>query len=291
MNPVNINTNEMNNFMGFLETADVNNYISKIRKFEPLTREEEIRLTDEIRNGNEKAYNTFVEHNLLLVVKVARKYMHLGVPLADLIQAGNIGLLTAVHNYAFEIGVKDGRNYKVNKFNSLAVWYIRKEIVDSIEEEGSLIRRPHMVNNTSLKINKVVETLDHEPTIEELSELINESVADVQTAIHTSSTTVSTNVTMDDDNSDHSETFGDMLEGNMYADDEVRKEDTHTEVEILMSSLNERERLVVKMTYGIGYDYERDTNGIANELGVSITTVRNILKSATDKMQKMAASI
>lgn len=291
MNPVNINTNDMNNPMGFIERTEVEAYINRIRKFEPLTRDEEISLAEEIRNGNENAFNMFVERNLLLAYKMAKRYMHNGVPFADLIQAGNIGLIKAVRNYAFEIGVKDGKNYKFNKFNSMAVWYIRKEITESIENEGSPVRRPHLVCNAALKIGKVIDRFDHEPSIEELVNATGLEESEIVAAIGTEISYTSTDVTVDDSNSDHSDTYGDLIAGNMHADDTIKEEDTHKEVEILMETLDDKERLVVRMTYGIGYDYERDFNAIGEEIGCSPTTVKNIMKKAVAKMQKAAVSI
>lgn len=290
MNPVNINTNDMNNPMGFVERTEVEAYINKIRKFEPLTREEKISLIEEIRKGNENAFNVFVERNLLLAYKIAKRYMHNGVPFADLIQAGNIGLIKAVRNYAFEIGVKDGKNYKFNKFSSMAVWYIRKEITESIENEGSPVRRPHLVCNASLKIGKVIDRFDHEPPIEELVDATGLKESEIIAAIGTEISYTSTDVTVDDSNSDHSDTYGDLIAGNMHADDTIKEEDTHKEVEILMATLDDKERLVVRMTYGIGYDYERDFTAIGEEIGCSPTTVKNIMKKAVAKMQKAAVS-
>lgn len=291
MNPVNINTNDMNNPMGFVERTEVEAYINRIRKFEPLTREEEISLTEEIRKGNENAFNVFVEHNLLLAYKAAKKYMHNGVPFADLIQSANIGLITAARNYIYKIGNTENGDYERNRFSSYAIWHIRKSITEAIENEGSPVRRPHLVCNASLKIGKVIDRFDHEPSIEELVNATGLKESEIVAALGTEISYTSTDVTVDDSNSDHSDTYGDLIAGNMHADDTIKEEDTHKEVEILMETLDDKERLVVRMTYGIGYDYERDFNAIGEEIGCSPTTVKNIMKKAVAKMQKAAVSL
>lgn len=289
MNPVNINTVEMNNPMGFVEKAEVEQYIKNIRQFEPLTREEEILLTEEIRNGNVD-FNVFVERNLLLAYKTAKKYMHNGVPFADLIQSANIGLITAARNYIFKIGNTENGDYLRNRFSSYAIWHIRKSITEAIENEGSPVRRPHLVCNASIKIKKVIDRFEHEPTVEELVKATGLTESEISAAIGTEMTYTSTDSKIDD-NSDHSETLGDMLTGTMWADDEVIKEDTHKEIEILMSSLNDKERIVIRMTYGIGYEYERDIQAISDELGSSPSKVKAIMNTAIIKMKKMASSI
>lgn len=289
MNPVNINTVEMNNHMGFVEKAEVEQYIKNIRQFEPLTREEEILLTEEIRNGNVD-FNVFVERNLLLAYKTAKKYMHNGVPFADLIQSANIGLITAARNYIFKIGNTENGDYLRNRFSSYAIWHIRKSITEAIENEGSQVRRPHLVCNASIKIKKVIDRFEHEPTVEELVKATGLTESEISAAIGTEMTYTSTDSKIDD-NSDHSETLGDMLTGTMWADDEVIKEDTHKEIEILMSSLNDKERIVIRMTYGIGYEYERDIQAISDELGSSPSKVKAIMNTAIIKMKKMASSI
>lgn len=289
MNPVNINTVDMNNPMGFVEKAEVEQYIKNIRQFEPLTREEEILLTEEIRNGNVD-FNVFVERNLLLAYKTAKKYMHNGVPFADLIQSANIGLITAARNYIFKIGNTENGDYLRNRFSSYAIWHIRKSITEAIENEGSPVRRPHLVCNASIKIKKVIDRFEHEPTVEELVKATGLTESEISAAIGTEMTYTSTDSKIDD-NSDHSDTLGDMLTGTMWADDEVIKEDTHKEIEILMSSLNDKERIVIRMTYGIGYEYERDIQAISDELGSSPSKVKAIMNTAIIKMKKMASSI
>lgn len=291
MNPVNINTEEMNNPMGFNEKSEVEIYLKNIRQFEPFTRLEEISVVEEIRNGNENAFNVFVEHNLLLAYKAAKKYMHNGVPFADLIQSANEGLITAARNYIFRIGNTENGDYLRNKFSSYAIWHIRKAITEAIENEGSPVRRPHLVCNASLKIKKVIDRFENEPTIEELVKATGLTESEISAAIGTEMIYVSTDVRIDENNSDHTETLGDMLTGTMYADDELEKEDTHKKIEILMSSLNDKESLVIRMTYGIGYEYERDIKAISDELGSSPSKVKAIMNSAIIKMKKMASSI
>lgn len=299
MKPVNISNESMNNPMGFNERTNIEAYLSEIHKYEPLSREDEIKLARRIKKGDREAFDTFVKHNLLLVVSTAKRYMHIGLPLEDLIQYGNIGLMTAVHKYAFEIGVKDGRNFEYNKFNSLAVWDIRKAITDAVDEVGSTIRTTHNNSVLLLKIRKVSDSFEvkngRAPKVDEIAEMLageNDDIEkirkEVKNALDSSMSYYSTDKTVDSDD-DESQTYGDLMPSGESADCITKEEDTKTEVNGMLSILTERERKVVTMTFGIGYDYEYEPCAIADRMGLGVERVRQILKESMKKLRAEAA--
>jgi RNA polymerase primary sigma factor len=275
--------------MSFVETEEARPYILQARKFPPYNREEEITAINKAKSGKQADIDEFVNHNLLLAVVAARHYMHLGVPLADLIQYGNIGLIEAAHAY-----IEHPDYYMKNRFNTYAVWYIRKYITEGIEEY-QMIAKPHMVHINSNKVKDAIEhltNLDSEIIVdmEQLSEYLGLTMNEVKSAVMSDTTIVSADTVIGTDD-DKATTLGDiMLKSDMNADDSVMEEDKKTQIELLLNRLNNREKVVVKMTFGIGYDYEREPESIAREPGLGAERVRQILKGAMVKLQSAAST-
>lgn len=280
---VNLNNSHLDNYMSFMETEEMQLYTKQIRKYKPFTREEEIEAVKKAKSGNQSDFDNFVNHNLLLVVTAARHFMHNGTPLVDLIQYGNIGLTEAARAY-----IEHPDYYMKNRFNTYAVWYIRKNIVDGMEKDKTIIR-PHMVQVNSNKIKKVIEKLNADDTIidvETISKQIGLPIKDVQTAIMTDHTILSTNMCLDSNNEEHSDTLGDTITGDMNTDKEMMEEDRKKEIKIILSRLNNRERTIVMMRFGIGREYEMEFDTIGEILGIGTERVRKIFKDSMVKLKE-----
>ena len=280
---VNFNNSHLDNYMSFMETEEMQLYTKQIRKYKPFTREEEIEAVKKAKSGNQSDFDNFVNHNLLLVVTAARHFMHNGTPLVDLIQYGNIGLTEAARAY-----IEHPDYYMKNRFNTYAVWYIRKNIVDGMEKDKTIIR-PHMVQINSNKIKKVIEKLNADDTIidvETISKQIGLSIKDVQTAIMTDHTILSTNMCLDSNNEEHSDTLGDTITGDMNTDKEMMEQDRKKEIKIILSRLNNRERTIVMMRFGIGREYEMEFDTIGEILGIGTERVRKIFKDSMMKLKE-----
>lgn len=280
---VNLNNSHLDNYMSFMETEEMQLYTKQIRKYKPFTREEEIEAVKKAKSGNQSDFDNFVNHNLLLVVTAARHFMHNGTPLVDLIQYGNIGLTEAARAY-----IEHPDYYMKNRFNTYAVWYIRKNIVDGMEKDKTIIR-PHMVQVNSNKIKKVIEKLNADDTIidvETISKQIGLSIKDVQTAIMTDHTILSTNMCLDSNNEEHSDTLGDIITGDMNTDKEMMEQDRKKEIKIILSRLNNRERTIVMMRFGIGREYEMEFDTIGEILGIGTERVRKIFKDSMMKLKE-----
>lgn len=280
---VNLNNSHLDNYMSFMETEEMQLYTKQIRKYKPFTREEEIEAVKKAKSGNQSDFDNFVNHNLLLVVTAARHFMHNGTPLVDLIQYGNIGLTEAARAY-----IEHPDYYMKNRFNTYAVWYIRKNIVDGMEKDKTIIR-PHMVQVNSNKIKKVIEKLNADDTIidvETISKQIGLSIKDVQTAIMTDHTILSTNMCLDSNNEEHSDTLGDIITGDMNTDKEIMEEDHKKEIKIILSRLNNRERAIVMMRFGIGREYEMEFDTIGEILGIGTERARKIFKDGMVKLKE-----
>lgn len=280
---VNFNNSHLDNYMSFMETEEMQLYTKQIRKYKPFTREEEIEAVKKAKSGNQSDFDNFVNHNLLLVVTAARHFMHNGTPLVDLIQYGNIGLTEAARAY-----IEHPDYYMKNRFNTYAVWYIRKNIVDGMEKDKTIIR-PHMVQVNSNKIKKVIEKLNADDTIidvETISKQIGLSIKDVQTAIMTDHTILSTNMCLDSNNEEHSDTLGDIITGDMNTDKEIMEEDRKKEIKIILSRLNNKERAIVMMRFGIGREYEMEFDTIGEILGIGTERARKIFKDSMVKLKE-----
>lgn len=280
---VNFNNSHLDNYMSFMETEEMQLYTKQIRKYKPFTREEEIEAVKKAKSGNQSDFDNFVNHNLLLVVTAARHFMHNGTPLVDLIQYGNIGLTEAARAY-----IEHPDYYMKNRFNTYAVWYIRKNIVDGMEKDKTIIR-PHMVQINSNKIKKVIEKLNADDTIidvETISKQIGLSIKDVQTAIMTDHTILSTNMCLDSNNEEHSDTLGDTITGDMNTDKEMMEQDRKKEIKIILSRLNNRERTIVMMRFGIGREYEMEFDTIGEILGIGTERARKIFKDSMVKLKE-----
>lgn len=280
---VNFNNSHLDNYMSFMETEEMQLYTKQIKKYKPFTREEEIEAVKKAKSGNQSDFDNFVNHNLLLVVTAARHFMHNGTPLVDLIQYGNIGLTEAARAY-----IEHPDYYMKNRFNTYAVWYIRKNIVDGMEKDKTIIR-PHMVQVNSNKIKKVIEKLNADDTIidvETISKQIGLSIKDVQTAIMTDHTILSTNMCLDSNNEEHSDTLGDIITGDMNTDKEIMEEDRKKEIKIILSRLNNKERAIVMMRFGIGREYEMEFDTIGEILGIGTERARKIFKDSMVKLKE-----
>jgi RNA polymerase sigma factor (sigma-70 family) len=280
---VNLNNSHLDNYMSFMETEEMQLYTKQIRKYKPFTREEEIEAVKKAKSGNQSDFDNFVNHNLLLVVTAARHFMHNGTPLVDLIQYGNIGLTEAARAY-----IEHPDYYMKNRFNTYAVWYIRKNIVDGMEKDKTIIR-PHMVQVNSNKIKKVIEKLNADDTIidvETISKQIGLPIKDVQTAIMTDHTILSTNMCLDSNNEEHSDTLGDIITGDMNTDKEMMEEDRKKEIKIILSRLNNKERTIVMMRFGIGREYEMEFDTIGEILGIGTERARKIFKDSMVKLKE-----
>lgn len=280
---VNLNNSHLDNYMSFMETEEMQLYTKQIRKYKPFTREEEIEAVKKAKSGNQSDFDNFVNHNLLLVVTAARHFMHNGTPLVDLIQYGNIGLTEAARAY-----IEHPDYYMKNRFNTYAVWYIRKNIVDGMEKDKTIIR-PHMVQVNSNKIKKVIEKLNADDTIidvETISKQIGLPIKAVQTAIMTDHTILSTNMCLDSNNEEHSDTLGDIITGDMNTDKEMMEEDRKKEIKIILSRLNNRERTIVMMRFGIGREYEMEFDTIGEILGIGTERARKIFKDSMVKLKE-----
>ena len=258
-------------------------YLAEISRVPMITPDQEVELAQTIRKGGkrgDKAKEKLVTANLRFVVSVAKQYQHQGVPLSDLINEGNLGLITAADKF------DETRGFK---FISYAIWWIRQSILQAIAEYSNIVRRPQSQISVSNKIkkatNEFVQKQQRNPTADELSEIIFLEVDKIEKAIQTEAHVNSLDAPVSED---ADSTMADVLASSpeYAADLTVNHESMCSDLmQVLCNVLNERERLIVIQNFGIGCP-ERSLDDIGYGMGLTRERVRQIRERSLDKVRK-----
>lgn len=262
-------------------------YLVEISRMPMITPDQEVELAQIIRKGGKKgeeAKEKLVTANLRFVVSVAKQYQHQGVPLSDLINEGNLGLITAADKF------DETRGFK---FISYAIWWIRQSILQSIAEYSSIVRRPQSQIAISNKIknatNEFIQKNQRYPSAEELSDIISLEIDKIKKAIQAEAHVASIDAPITED---EGTTMADMISSSSeYASDRKVDYDSMCNdlMQVLTSILNERERIIVIQSFGIGCP-ERGLDAIGNDLGLTRERVRQIRERGLDKVRKSPKS-
>lgn len=262
-------------------------YLVEISRIPMISAEEEVELAQTIRAGGrkaDKAREKLVCANLRFVVSVAKQYQHQGLPLTDLINEGNIGLITAADKF------DDTRGFK---FISYAIWWIRQNILQAIADNSNIVRRPQSQIAISNKIktatNEFLQKHQRYPSADELSEIIELEIEKIEKAIQGEAHVASIDAPLADD---ESQTMVDTLASSSEyaADRQVDHESMCSDLmQVLCSVLNERERKIVIQSFGIGCQ-ERGLEDIGNDMGLTRERVRQIRERGIDKIRKSSQS-
>ena len=258
-------------------------YLAEISRVPMITPDQEVELAQTIRKGGkrgDKAKEKLVTANLRFVVSVAKQYQHQGVPLSDLINEGNLGLITAADKF------DETRGFK---FISYAIWWIRQSILQAIAEYSNIVRRPQSQISVSNKIkkatNEFVQKQQRNPTADELSEIISLEIDKIEKAIQTEAHVNSLDAPVSED---ADSTMADVMASSpeYAADRTVNHESMCSDLmQVLCDVLNERERLIVIQNFGIGCP-ERSLDDIGYGMGLTRERVRQIRERSLDKVRK-----
>lgn len=259
-------------------SQSLEDYLNDISKQPLLTAEEEVKLAQRIRNDDREALERLVCANLRFVVSVAKQYQNQGLTLPDLINEGNIGLIKAAEKF------DETRGFK---FISYAVWWIRQSILQALAEQSRMVRLPLNQVSAVSRINKLIMKFEQEherkPSAYELSELIDETPEKIRDSLRANGRPMSINAPLGEgDDSTLLEVISD--ENTPQADRGMIDISLATEIERMLDTLDEREKTIVEMCFGIN-NREMTLEEISEKFGLSRERVRQIREKALLKLR------
>jgi RNA polymerase nonessential primary-like sigma factor len=256
-------------------------YLNEIGFTDLLTAKEEITLSKAAHKGNDAARTRMIESNLRLVVKIARRYIGRGLAFLDLIEEGNLGLMHAVEKYDPNRGFR---------FSTYATWWIRQTIERAIMNQSRTIRLPiHVVKelNTYLRAaRQLTQTLDHEPSSEEIAELVDKPIEEIQRMLELNKDVTSIDVPLS------SETDKPLVE--IIADETnqdpaylLQDADLLDQIDKWMSHLTDKQQEVLSRRYGLrGFDRET-LEEVGKAIGLTRERVRQIQFEALRELREI----
>lgn len=266
------------------ESASLDKYLQEIGREELISAEEEVALAKRIREGDQIALEKLTKANLRFVVSVAKQYQNQGLSLPDLINEGNLGLIKAARRF------DETRGFK---FISYAVWWIRQSILQALAEQARIVRLPLNQVGSLNKINKAFSKLEQEfertPSAEELAGVLEIGEDKVADTLRVSGRHVSMDAPFVQGEEN---TLLDVLVNNdsPRADSTLINESLQKEIERSLSTLTERERDVVKLFYGIGYNHEFTLEEIGDKFDLTRERVRQIKEKAIKRLKHSSRS-
>src|SRR6267142_6404956 len=255
-------------------------YLREIGKVKLLSPEDEVQLAKRIRKGDKKAREQMIKANLRLVVKIARDYEGLGLPLLDLISEGNIGLMKAVERFDPAKG---------GKLSTYGAWWIKQSIKRALANQSKTIRLPiHLIDKiyklyrASLKMS---EELGREPIDEELSEEIGISSAKLSQWKKVSIRPASLDAPIsDDDSTEFGEIVGD--EDAQTPFELLRDKNLRNEVGGLLDVLDDREKKIIFQRFGLDGGKPKTLEEVGKKFGVTRERIRQLQNIALSKLRR-----
>ena len=259
-------------------------YLQEISQYEPLSPDREVELAIRVRQGDRRALKELTEANLRFVVSVAKDYQGQGLPLTDLINEGNLGLIKAAERF------DETRGFK---FISYAVWWIRQSVLQALAEHSRIVRLPLNRVGTISKINKASERLEQEfernPRADELAHQLEMKIVEINDAQRISRRHHSLDTPFSDD--EKNSLLDVIADSNIENPDmELHMNSLEKEVRDALDTLKDREKDVIKMYFGIDREYALTLNEIGEEFGLTRERVRQIKEKAIRRLRHRSRS-
>ena len=260
-------------------------YLAEINKIPLLTRAEEEDFARRAAKGEQLAKNGLIQANLRFVVNVAKKYQNQGLPLADLISEGNIGLMNAIDRFDVEKGYH---------FISYAVWWIRQAILKAICEKSRMIRLPLNRANELVQIEKVRKELQtdngSDPEIEEIARQLDMNKDHVADLINISRDLVSLDTPIYDEKD--SSLLSDFVEdtGNQAPDDQMIDRSLREDINELLKTLSDKEADIIQYRFGLNGKRPMSLKEIGTRYKLTKERIRQIEKKALKRLQHPSRS-
>ena len=265
-----------------LSTDTTQHYLNQIGTRPLLSADEELHFATLAKQGEFVARQKMIEHNLRLVVSIAKHYINRGVVLLDLIEEGNLGLMRAIDKFEPERGFR---------FSTYATWWIRQSIERAIMNQARTVRLPvHMVRelNQILRAKYHLEAQQHDgrdASVEDIAHLVGRPIEDVQDVLALSEHAASLDTPLD---GDPQASLMDLLPGAMEENPDARAESQEVTVLIRdwLKSLSDKQRLVIMRRFGLDNDDPSTLEQLATEMGITRERVRQVQQEALIKLKR-----
>ena len=266
-----------------META-LGSYLSEIANSTPLSSSDEIDLAARIKMGDEEARNNLVEANLRFVVSVAKEYQNRGVPLADLVSAGNMGLITAAERFDQDKGFK---------FISYAVWWIRQAILQTLAEQSRTVRLPLNKVGLLYKISKASRAIRQEradePDLEEVARQLEVSVEEVKETLLSGRSVRSLDAKFQEE---EEQNLLDVLPDETQESPEMDtiRDCMRDQIENALSGLVNREAEIIRLYFGLSGEEPMTLDQIGSRFRLTRERVRQIKEKALLRLRHPSRS-
>ena len=265
-------------FSGPVE-GSLDQYFKEISRYPLIDQEEEARLARGIRRGEEEALDKLVRSNLRFVVSVSKKYRNQGVPLPDLINEGNLGLIRAARRFDETRGIR---------FVTYAVWWIRQAILQALAEQSRIVKVPlnraGLLYRVARRKALLVQELGRDPTANEVAEGMDLTVEEVEQTLVIANSHLSLDAPMfHGEQSSLLECLPDVL--SRGPEEETFEKALTDTLEAALSTLEEREAQILRLYFGLGEYAPRSLEEIGSEMGVTRERIRQIKEKALGRLR------
>jgi RNA polymerase primary sigma factor len=266
------------------DDESISQYFLEIRNYPLLNADQEVRLASKIRQGSRRALSKLIKANLRFVVSIAMEYRNQGLPLGDLINEGNIGLIKAAHKFDETKGFK---------FISYAVWWIRQSIMQAIADHARVVRLPINRISSVNKIGRAASSLEQEfertPTPDEIATILEISSQEVAQAMQYPGRHISLDNSRSDKD-DHS-LYKDIPQDSTNPPDQpLNDESMKMEILQALDSLSAKEANVLQLYFGINSDRAYTLDEIGRMYRLTRERVRQIKEKALFRLRHQSRS-
>lgn len=262
-------------------------YVRELASIKSLSPLEEKAVAKRAQEGDKEAKKQLVQANLKLVITIAKKAIHMSsLPLIDLIQEGNLGLMIAAEKFNYKLGYK---------FSTYASWWIKQSMFKAISEQGHCMKIPVYIQETLSKFSKIKSEMEREYNCQvrtqDVAEKMNISADKIDTYLAAYSKSVSLEGGFENDNGKEASLADILADDKASVHSAVEYEGLKNDIEMVVSTLKEREQEVVKMRYGLGNMAKRTLEEIGNIYGVTKECIRQTELRALKKMKAQGQDV
>lgn len=262
-------------------------YVRELASVKTLSPLEEREVAKRAQEGDMNAKKQLVQANLKLVITIAKKAIHMSsLPMVDLIQEGNLGLMIAAEKFNYKLGYK---------FSTYASWWIKQSMFKAISEQGHCMKIPVYIQETLSKFSKIKSEMEKQYNCQvntkDVAEKMNISAEKIDTYLSAYSKSVSLEGGFENDNGKETSLSEILADENASVHSAVEYESLKNDIEMVVSTLKEREQDVVRMRYGLGNMAKKTLEEIGNIYGVTKECIRQTELRALKKMKVQAQDV